>query len=73
MRFLADMVSQLRNQEEHIREGGGPKAIENQHSKNWLTARERIGLLVDPGTFLSLVPMPLSACTKNGEARPLPA
>ena len=54
MRFLADMVSQLRNEEEHIREGGGPKAIENQHSKNRLTARERIGLLVDPGTFFEL-------------------
>jgi len=26
MRFLADMVSQVRNEEEKIREGGGPKA-----------------------------------------------
>jgi acetyl-CoA carboxylase carboxyltransferase component len=54
MRFLADLVSQVRNEEEHIREGGGPKAIENQHSKNRLTARERINLLVDPGTFFEL-------------------
>jgi acetyl-CoA carboxylase carboxyltransferase component len=54
MRFLADMVSQVRNEEEHIREGGGPKAIENQHSKGRLTARERISLLVDPGTFFEL-------------------
>jgi 3-methylcrotonyl-CoA carboxylase beta subunit len=54
MRFLADMVSQVRNEEEQIREGGGPKAIENQHSKGRLTARERISLLVDPGTFVEL-------------------
>jgi 3-methylcrotonyl-CoA carboxylase beta subunit len=42
MRFLADLVSQIRNEEEKIREGGGQKAIENQHSKGRLTARERI-------------------------------
>ncbi len=39
MRFLADLVSQVRNEEEKIREGGGPKAIESQHSKGRLTAR----------------------------------
>ena len=54
MRFLADMVSQVRNEEEKIREGGGPKAIENQHGKGRLTARERINLLVDKGTFFEL-------------------
>ena len=54
MRFLADMVSQVRNEEEKIREGGGPKAIESQHGKGRLTARERINLLVDAGTFFEL-------------------
>jgi 3-methylcrotonyl-CoA carboxylase beta subunit len=54
MRFVADLVSQVRNEEETIREGGGQKAIENQHSKSRLTARERISLLVDPGTFFEL-------------------
>src|SRR5882724_7593592 len=54
MRFLADLVSQVRNEEEKIREGGGPKAIESQHNKGRLTARERINLLVDPGTFFEL-------------------
>jgi 3-methylcrotonyl-CoA carboxylase beta subunit len=54
MRFLADMVSQVRNEEEKIREGGGPKAIESQHGKGRLTARERISLLVDAGTFFEL-------------------
>jgi 3-methylcrotonyl-CoA carboxylase beta subunit len=54
MRFLADLVSQVRNEEEKIREGGGPKAIENQHSRGRLTARERINLLVDPGSFFEI-------------------
>jgi 3-methylcrotonyl-CoA carboxylase beta subunit len=54
MRFLADLVSQVRNEEEQIREGGGAKAIDSQHSKGRLTARERIHLLVDPGTFFEL-------------------
>src|SRR5450432_3392223 len=54
MRFMADLVSAIRNEEEQIREGGGAKAIENQHSKSRLTARERIDRLADPGTFFEL-------------------
>jgi 3-methylcrotonyl-CoA carboxylase beta subunit len=47
------MLSQLRAQESAIREGGGTKAIESQHAKKRLTARERIALLLDPDTELS--------------------
>src|SRR5579859_7086545 len=54
MRFMADLVSAVRNEEEQIREGGGAKAIESQHSKGRLTARERIQKLVDPGSFFEL-------------------
>jgi len=54
MRYMADLVSTLRNQEEQIREGGGAKAIESQHNKGRLTARERIQKLVDPGSFFEL-------------------
>jgi len=54
MRYMADLVSAVRNEEEQIREGGGPKAIESQHTKGRLTARERIQRLVDPGTFFEL-------------------
>src|SRR5215475_10341100 len=54
MRFMADLVSQIRNEEEKIREGGGPKAIESQHAKKRLTARERIQLLADAGSFFEL-------------------
>lgn len=54
MRFLADLMSQIRNESETISEGGGIKAIENQHAKGRLTARERIALLADPETFFEL-------------------
>jgi 3-methylcrotonyl-CoA carboxylase beta subunit len=50
MRAMAELVSRVRNEEEQIRQGGGSKAIENQHNKGRLTARERIALLVDSGT-----------------------
>jgi 3-methylcrotonyl-CoA carboxylase beta subunit len=54
MRALADLVAQVRNEEEKISEGGGEKAIASQHAKSRLTARERIKLLVDPGSFFEL-------------------
>src|SRR5215475_5297395 len=54
MRFLADLMSQVRNEAEKITEGGGAKAIDSQHAKGRLTARERIGLLADPDTFFEL-------------------
>jgi 3-methylcrotonyl-CoA carboxylase beta subunit len=47
-RLVIDLLTQLKNQEEQIREGGGPKAIDSQHKKGRLTARERIAKLIDP-------------------------
>jgi len=54
MRYMADLVSAIRNEEEQIREGGGTKAIESQHNKGRMTSRERIQTLVDPGSFFEL-------------------
>ncbi len=54
MRYVADLVSAIRNEEEQIREGGGTKAIESQHTKGRMTARERIQKLVDPNSFFEL-------------------
>jgi 3-methylcrotonyl-CoA carboxylase beta subunit len=54
MRTLADLVAQVRNEEEKIREGGGAKAVESQHAKSRLTARERINRLADPRSFFEL-------------------
>ncbi|HEY2170737.1 MAG TPA: acyl-CoA carboxylase subunit beta [Candidatus Angelobacter sp.] len=50
MRAMAELVAAVRNEEEKIRLGGGEKAIESQHNKKRLTARERINLLIDRDT-----------------------
>jgi acetyl-CoA carboxylase carboxyltransferase component len=47
---MVALLTSIKNQEEHIRQGGGAKAIESQHKKNRLTARERVALLIDSGT-----------------------
>jgi acetyl-CoA carboxylase carboxyltransferase component len=47
---MVELLTRFKNEEEKIREGGGAKAIESQHKKNRLTARERISGLIDPGT-----------------------
>ena len=43
------MATNLQAEEARIRLGGGPKAIDRQHEKGRLTARERIAKLLDPG------------------------
>ena len=47
---LPELIAQLAEQEADIRLGGGQAAIERQHKKGRLTARERIDKLIDPGT-----------------------
>ncbi len=49
-RRMIDLVTQIKNEEEQIALGGGAKAIESQHKKGRLTARERIARLIDPGS-----------------------
>jgi 3-methylcrotonyl-CoA carboxylase beta subunit len=47
-RRLVDLVAKIKNEEEQIAQGGGARAIESQHKKGRLTARERMAKLVDP-------------------------
>ncbi|MCK6564873.1 MAG: acyl-CoA carboxylase subunit beta [Dehalococcoidia bacterium] len=44
-------LDQLLEMKNEFAQGGGPKRIEAQHARGKLTARERIELLLDPGTF----------------------
>ncbi|MBP8867279.1 MAG: acyl-CoA carboxylase subunit beta [Propionivibrio sp.] len=48
---MHDIIQQLAVKREAARLGGGQKRIDSQHSKAKLTARERIELLVDSGSF----------------------
>ena len=55
VRAMADLVTTIAREQEQISAGGGAKAIESQHGKGRLTARERIAKLVDPNSeFLEL-------------------
>src|SRR6202142_3025 len=49
-RDMVDRLTEIKNEEERERLGGGAKAIESQHNKKRLTARERIAKLIDPKT-----------------------
>jgi acetyl-CoA carboxylase carboxyltransferase component len=51
-RTMLDLLSSIKNEELKVREGGGARAVEAQHKKGRLTARERVALLLDPHTEL---------------------
>jgi len=46
-----DKIRHLEQEREKALEGGGKKRVDDQHKKGKLTARERIDLLLDPGSF----------------------
>lgn len=50
-RPLAQLTSDIQQQELVIRKGGGEAATKRQHEKGRLTARERIDRLIDPGSY----------------------
>ena len=52
--ILRPLVEDLHERRSRIREGGGAERIERQHAADKLTARERLDLLVDEGTFTEL-------------------
>ncbi|MFI4932920.1 MAG: carboxyl transferase domain-containing protein, partial [Burkholderiales bacterium] len=48
---MHDILEQLENKRGAARLGGGQKRIDGQHAKGKLTARERLELLLEEGTF----------------------
>ena len=48
---MHDIIEELEKRREQARLGGGQRRIDTQHAKGKLTARERIELLLDPGSF----------------------
>src|SRR6476660_6897117 len=48
---LRELTEQLRQLEARLRRGGGPDKIDRQHQQGKLTARERIDLVLDAGTY----------------------
>jgi len=63
MATVFDRLKELREREEKERALGGPKRIEKQHQAGKLTARERLDLLFDPGSFCELDMFVRHRCT----------
>ena len=51
---MKEKIENLKAKQAEALQGGGEKRIEAQHKKGKLTARERIDLLLDPGSFEEL-------------------
>jgi acetyl-CoA carboxylase carboxyltransferase component len=51
MKTVAEKIKELREKEALVKGMGGAKAVEKQHASGKLTARERLDLFFDPGTF----------------------
>jgi acetyl-CoA carboxylase carboxyltransferase component len=56
MRDEDPRVLELREMRRQARLGGGAARIDRQHERGRQTARERLGLLLDPGTFNEIEP-----------------
>ncbi len=50
--MLTDKQEQLKELKESLRQGGGTEAVERQHARGKMTARERIDRLMDPQSFV---------------------
>jgi len=59
-------IEKLREKKAHIQAGGGQKGIDSQHSKGKLTARERLNLLFDEGSFVEMDTFVRHRCTNFG-------
>jgi acetyl-CoA carboxylase carboxyltransferase component len=55
-------LSELKLKRDLGKRMGGPEGVQRQHSQGRLTVRERVDLLLDPGTFEELY-------TAHGESR----
>ena len=51
---LRPLVEELHERRAHAKLGGGEEKIAQQHEREKLTARERLDLLIDDGTFVEL-------------------
>ncbi len=66
MSVQQEKIKKLVDLRAKARLGGGEKAIEKQHEKGKLTARERIALLLDEGSFEEMDMFKLHRCTNFG-------
>src|SRR5213596_3249147 len=51
---IQDKLEELQRKRAEAEQGGGAERVQAQHEKGKMTARERLDVLVDPGTFVEL-------------------
>jgi propionyl-CoA carboxylase beta chain len=61
-----DLEKQLQEKNEAALAGGGAERVKARHEKGMLTARERLDLLLDPGSFRELDRLVTHTCTDFG-------
>src|SRR4030042_477565 len=66
MRSMDNIRKELEKRREEVLLGGGQERIDKQHKDGKLTARERIDLLLDKGTFVELDRFVTHRCTDFG-------
>jgi propionyl-CoA carboxylase beta chain len=66
MNDLEKVFSKFEEKNKNAEMGGGPERIAKQKSAGKLTARERINLFFDPGTFVELDKLVTHKCTNFG-------
>ena len=67
-----DPISRLRVRRAKAMEGGGAARIQAQHDKGKYTARERVDLLCDPGTFVEIDAFVRTQASISAHLRVLP-
>jgi len=63
---MKDILSELEARRDEVRMGGGERRVAAQHAKGKLTARERIDLLLDEGSFEEFDMFVAHRCTEFG-------
>jgi len=63
MATCLEKIQDFKNRQAKIKLGGGAKKIEKQHASGKLTARERLDLLLDPGSFVEIGQFVHHRCT----------
>ena len=63
---MKELISNLEVLNRKAEKGGGDARIEKQHSVGKLTARERIDLLLEKGSFIELDKLVTHRCTDFG-------
>ncbi|XVS63722.1 acyl-CoA carboxylase subunit beta [Actinosynnema sp. CA-299493] len=72
VRTTAGKLADLHRRNEEAVHAGSARMVEKQHAKGKRTARERIGLLLDPGSFVELDALARHRSTNFGQERNRP-